>query len=159
MKNLSFLLFSFRCNECNRRYPSQRDLDSHMKTHKKRSMQCTICKKMFVSHVSLKTHMQRHEENNETEDGLYIKFMAENFDLKCDHCDTVLPAFHDARRHYKEFHGDPKGYLKCCNVKLREIWMIREHIQLHLNPESFKYVDKLEHSPHWELIANSMFFF
>lgn len=117
-----------------------------MKTHteksnrKEKRIECSVCKKMFSSNIYLLRHMRRHEEKNETDDGQYEKFIAENFDMKCDHCDTVFTAFHDARRHYKEFHDDDKGYIKCCNVKLRELWVIRDHIKSHLNPESFKYV-------------------
>lgn len=86
--------------------------------------------------------MQLHEKNNVTEDEQHVKFIAENFDMKCDFCDTVFTAFYDAKHHYKQFHGEDKGYLKCCNVKLTHLWMMRDHIQSHLNPESFKY-DKL----------------
>lgn len=143
---LPFLIIFHRCDECDRSFSVERDLDRHMKTHavksnrKEKRIPCNVCKKMFASNVSLLRHMRRHEEKNETEDGQYEKFIAENFDMKCDHCDTVFTAFHDARRHYKEFHDDDKGYIKCCNVKLRELWVIRDHIKSHLNPESFKYV-------------------
>lgn len=101
-------------------------------------LQCTICKKRFVYGSSLKHHLRRHEENNETEDGQFVKFIAENFDMKCDHCDVVFEGFHNARQHYKEAHGDNKGYLKCCNDKLREPWMVKDHVLNHLNPDTFK---------------------
>lgn len=125
-------------------------LELHIKTkhtdkaapRKMKQVPCDICKKLFASKesVAYERHMRRHEETNENEDGQHDKFITENFDMKCDLCDTVFTAFHDARRHYKEFHNDDKGYLKCCNIKLRELWIVRDHVKSHLNPESFKYV-------------------
>lgn len=138
----------FRCKECDRGYPCQRELDTHMKKHteklspKDKDVQCPICRKFYSTANSLKKHIQLHEKQNVTEDEQHVKFIAENFDMKCDFCDTVFTAFYDAKHHYKQFHGEDKGYLKCCNVKLTHLWMMRDHIQSHLNPESFKY-DKL----------------
>lgn len=84
--------------------------------------------------------MKKHQLNNETENSEYVKFIADNFDTKCDYCDVTLLAYHDARRHYKQFHGIDKGYLKCCKVKLRELWLVKDHIESHLNPNTLKWV-------------------
>lgn len=96
-------------------------------------MQCTVCKRLLVSAESLEKHMRRHEKNGETADGNYAKFMAENFDMKCDNCDAVFEGLYDARMHYKEIH-ERKGYVKCCNTKLREV-----HIENHFDPTRFRY--------------------
>lgn len=83
-------------------------------------------------------HMRRHEENNETENDQHDKFIAENFDMKCDFCDVKFVALHDARHHYKNIHGVKRGYLKCCQLKLREKSTIIDHIQSHFKPENFR---------------------
>lgn len=141
-----------RCTECNRSYCSVRELNKHIQRHseaananrKEKSLPCEICAKLFATKNSLDRHMQRHDDKKKSEEGQqHDKFIAENFDMTCDRCDAVMTSFHDARRHYKECHGDEKGYIKCCNVKLRELWLVRDHIKSHLNPESFKWVFRL----------------
>lgn len=130
---ISIRLFLFsRCThtECVKVFSGQRELDRHMTLHtrnsnrKEKTIPCSVCKKLFASNVSLMRHMRRHEENNETENDQHEKFIAENFDMKCDFCDVKFVALHDARNHYRENHGEEKGYLKCCSVKLRELWVI-----------------------------------
>ncbi|XP_031629988.1 zinc finger protein 43-like [Contarinia nasturtii] len=135
----------FKCTKCPKVYLTDRELAKHIDSRhkgapirKEKTVPCKICRKMFTTEQSLDYHMRRHQEKDESEDGQFVKFIAENFDMKCDHCDTVFSAFHDARRHYKEFHNDDKGYLKCCKVKLRELWHVRDHIRSHLDPECFK---------------------
>lgn len=55
--------------------------------------------------------MKQHEEEEE-ENRDQAKFIAENFDMKCDCCDVIFTDFYDACRHYKESHGQ-NGYIKC----------------------------------------------
>lgn len=92
---------------------------------------------MFTRKNSLKSHLKRHLK---WKDSPYDKFIKENFDLKCDHdlCSQTFTTLHDARRHYKEQHNENNGYIKCCNTKLRELSLIRDHIKSHLKPDSFK---------------------
>lgn len=77
-------------------------------------------------------------EVSKSEGSQYDKFIKENFDMTCDNCEAVFISFHDARRHYKEFHNDKKGYIKCCKIKLRELWIVTDHINSHMNPTNFK---------------------
>lgn len=111
----------------------------HAKQIEKQSFICDVCKKTFISKVGIKRHLQTHSETTETtktDDEQYIKFITglvfshflpitflfyikiilnlfkENFDMSCDHCEAVFNTFHDARRHYKQFHNDDKGYIK-----------------------------------------------
>lgn len=99
---------------------------------------CDVCKKTFTSKVGLKRHLQWHNDVNNSENDQYKRFIAENFDMKCDQCTAIFISFHDARQHYRELHDDKKGYLKCCNMKLRELWIVTDHINSHLNPANFK---------------------
>lgn len=132
----------FRCNECGKVYQALHILKAHMKHHtetvEKECLICDICKKTFASKVGLKRHLQWHTDATKSENQQYHKFIAENFDMSCDHCEAVFITFHDARSHYKEFHNDKKGYIKCCNIKLRELWIVTDHINSHLNPSNFK---------------------
>ncbi|XP_055317607.1 transcription factor grauzone-like [Sitodiplosis mosellana] len=103
-----------------------------------KNMSCSICLKAFTSKRSLSFHMNVHEENDEAEDVEYLKFIAEHFDMKCDFCETVFRGFYEAREHYKEAHNENRGYIKCCNTKLRARYTVRDHIKSHLEPEVFK---------------------
>lgn len=117
-------------------------MKQHSEHVEKECLICDICKKTFSSKVGLKRHLQWHtmDGTKKCEDDQYKRFIQENFDMRCDHedCDAVFISFHDARRHYKEFHNDKKGYIKCCNIKLRELWIVTDHINSHLNPANFK---------------------
>lgn len=96
-----------------------------------------MCGKSFTSKVGLKKHLLRHMEVNTSEESQYDKFIKENFDLSCDKCDAIFLSFHDARRHYKELHNERKGYIKCCKIRLRELSMVTDHINSHMNPTNF----------------------
>lgn len=139
------LCFLIRCNICGKVYYADYVLKAHMKQHTetviKEYLICDHCKKTFASKVGLKRHLKWHTmEHPKSEDNQYTKFIADNFDMNCDQCETVFISFHDARRHYKDFHNDKKGYIKCCNIKLRELWIVTDHINSHLNPANFKWV-------------------
>lgn len=60
-----------------------------------------------------------------------------NMDKKCDNCDTEFETLNDAHAHYFTAHNMPRGYLKCCDVKLRDDQVFREHIAYHLDPEKY----------------------
>lgn len=108
-------------------------------------MTCDICKKKFTTEIGLKHHMDGHTiDDGNIDNATHARFMAENFDMTCDLCEAVFTSFHDARNHYKDAHNDKKGYLKCCNIKLRELWILTDHINSHLNPASFKYTKNIK---------------
>lgn len=81
--------------------------------------------------------MTVHETNDSEQ---CIKFISENFDMKCDmdECEVVFASFYDARKHYKDKHNYDYGYIKCCNTKFNQHWMVIDHVRVHLNPEYFK---------------------
>lgn len=60
-----------------------------------------------------------------------------NFDLKCDKCATQFQALNEAQVHYLNEHNISRGYIKCCDMKLREDHMIKEHIAYHKNPSIY----------------------
>lgn len=66
------------------------------------------------------------------------EYIAKHFDKSCDNCDIMLESFQHARTHYLLEHGDAKGYLKCCDIRLRTITTITEHIEFHQDPDKMK---------------------
>lgn len=66
------------------------------------------------------------------------EYVSANFDMACDQCDNMFESFQDAKRHYLTVHNDSRGYIKCCNIKLRNLLSIDEHINMHQNPEQMK---------------------
>lgn len=118
---------------------SNKNNQSHqeMELDKEKTIQCDICNEMFSSQRKLVFHRRLHEKDPYDKE-LYDQFIAENFDMKCDQCDESFNTFDDARRHYKEYHSEANGWIKCCGKKLRSSLLIRDHIKKHLNPEQFK---------------------
>lgn len=57
--------------------------------------------------------------------------------MSCDLCSAVFTTFYEARRHYRDLHAMKKGYIKCCDTKLNEFWLVIDHINSHLNPQVF----------------------
>lgn len=59
------------------------------------------------------------------------------FDMKCDNCPVEFQSLAEAQSHYVSEHQVQRGYIKCCDLKLREETVIREHISFHSNPELY----------------------
>lgn len=117
-------------------FKSKHGLKAHTKQQhmEKAYLICDICKKTFTSKIGIKRHLDGHVEETKPANDHYNKFIAENFDMSCDQCDTVFVSLYDARLHYKEKHNEKKGYIKCCQLKLREFWTVTDHIESHINP-------------------------
>lgn len=72
--------------------------------------------------------------------------MDSHFNMKCDLCDTVFDSLKAAVPHYLSKHDNPYGYLKCCNIRLRYSREVLDHIQWHIDPDTFKYVSNIKNS-------------
>lgn len=55
-----------------------------------------------------------------------------------DGCNSIFETFEEAQTHYEYEHQDTNGYVKCCDLKLNEKRLVKDHIKWHLNPEVFK---------------------
>lgn len=101
----------------------------------------SFAKHMKAHRNAAATTGTEHDELGDSADGidLYTQFMAENFDMTCDLCDTNFTSYYNARCHYKDAHNMTRGYVKCCNMKLRSQPNVNEHINSHLNPNLFRY--------------------
>lgn len=67
-----------------------------------------------------------------------LEYVQANFDMACDHCEMIFESLHDAKKHYILAHQEPRGYLKCCGIKLKTLLMISEHIDMHVDPERMR---------------------
>ena len=56
--------------------------------------------------------------------------------MKCELCSMQFKTFHEIRIHFRKIHNQ-KGYIECCNKKYYERNRIVQHIQVHLDPNSF----------------------
>lgn len=76
------------------------------------------------------------QRSREREDGQIRQF----YKMFCDLCTSEqFHTFADANSHYRECH-DMRGYLVCCNVKIRRRNLLIDHIDKHLYPDMFRYV-------------------
>lgn len=72
----------------------------------------------------------------------FAKLFAENmhlFNMSCDYCSFKFSSLDEARSHYATVHDNTKGYIRCCNSKLRYRSGIISHLELHSNPQVHKY--------------------
>ncbi|XP_055317612.1 zinc finger protein 665-like isoform X2 [Sitodiplosis mosellana] len=71
----------------------------------------------------------------------FEKLFSENkhrFDMTCDACPKMFDSLDEARSHYASDHNNPRGYIKCCNVKLIYRCKVVKHLYRHLDPDKFK---------------------
>lgn len=61
------------------------------------------------------------------------------FAMACEICPFQFGTFLEARGHYRKAH-QKAGYLACCNKRFFYRGGLIDHINVHLNPEKFKYV-------------------
>lgn len=62
-----------------------------------------------------------------------------NFDMKCDNCQEEFQSLNEAQSHYLSVHNS-RGYVKCCDIKLREEVLVKEHVAYHIDPDSYQSV-------------------
>lgn len=88
--------------------------------------------------------MQNQSAKKETQiqkDSNFEKYFAEHkhyFDMKCDHCPKVFESFEEAKSHYASEHRNPQGYIRCCGLKIKFRYKVKEHLKRHLDPDSLK---------------------
>lgn len=63
--------------------------------------------------------------------------IATNFNMKCDHCDSVFKSLQEAQFHYMHEHQISDGYIQCCGVKFKQAIVIEGHVLYHTRPELF----------------------
>lgn len=111
------------------------------------------------SEQKLKQHMSIHEEGFEIKlrtkleqvmaidineiDTNARELIMKKFDMKCDMCQTEFCSLNEAQSHYFSIHNNLRGYVKCCDIKLRDEGLVKEHIAYHIDPESYQSVSHI----------------
>lgn len=128
------------CKECNKSFHGKHHLNRHMKLihgigkYKITEWDWTkIDGKTFTFPDVPRT---KQNSNSIPPDSSSIRTF---FDMQCEICKTELSSLQHAKLHYLEQHDIPDGYIKCCEMKFREVKNINDHLRYHLNPNIFKY--------------------
>ncbi|XP_031622031.1 zinc finger protein 888-like [Contarinia nasturtii] len=137
----------FKCCICKKDSTTIIALRAHLRVHEARSTPqqnvCKECNKTFFSKHHLTRHMKlshgiekkKLSTNTVNPDSNSIKLY---FDMKCELCKIEVSSLQHAKLHYLEEHDIPDGYIKCCDMKFRELKNINDHLQYHMNPSIFK---------------------
>lgn len=59
--------------------------------------------------------------------------------MSCSMCPTMFDSIQNARQHYLEVHRLRNGYLRCCQIKMKSLTEVKEHIEWHSNPDLFRW--------------------
>lgn len=65
------------------------------------------------------------------------RIVTEQFDMKCDHCDSIFKSLQEAQYHYMHEHQIADGYIQCCGLKFKKAINIEGHVLWHLRPDLF----------------------
>lgn len=81
-----------------------------------------------------------NDDGEEEEDPNWDAENSTLFDMTCDvrNCAAVFSSLAYARRHYNKVHNNPNGFVKCCEIRLRTSYDVKDHIAWHKNPGCFK---------------------
>ncbi|XP_055314296.1 transcription factor grauzone-like [Sitodiplosis mosellana] len=129
----------FPCDQCDQRFKTRKHLEIHLEVNHSKGLEDYI------------KEIKCMEFNNS--DVHVMNIMEEYFDRKCDLCDTVLETFKFAKSHYSSEHNIHNPYMKCCGIKLHNNSQVLDHIQWHIDPNTFRCrVCKLKHKHRYTLI-------
>lgn len=128
------------CNLCNKKFFSKHHLNRHMKLihgigkiyklNKKKEIETNWNDWLLTDIPKVRHNLSAVHPDSER-----IKLF---FDMQCDVCKMQLFSLQHAKLHYLEEHDIPDGYLKCCEMKFRELKSINDHLEYHVNPNIFK---------------------
>ncbi|XP_050074443.1 zinc finger protein 883-like [Anopheles maculipalpis] len=97
----------------------------------------SVSKKAKAKKLTEKVEQNKANSNQSSTQASAERLVLEHHKLTCDLCSASLSDFNDLHKHYKLEHN-VKGYLRCCNRMIhKKCWMI-EHLQLHINPNTFR---------------------
>lgn len=71
--------------------------------------------------------------------------MDNHFNMNCDFGCMSFNSLKMASAHYTSEHNNKYGYVRCCDIKLRTNPHVMDHIQWHINPDTFRYVPVNKH--------------
>ncbi|XP_055314295.1 zinc finger protein 726-like [Sitodiplosis mosellana] len=129
----------FPCDQCDQSFKTRKHLEIHLEVDHSNGLEDYLneikCMEFNISEVQIKNTIEKY------------------FDRKCEQCDAQLDSITMAKSHYLSEHGNPNGYLRCCGSKMCYNKKVLDHIQWHIDPDTFRCrVCKLEHSRRYTLI-------
>jgi len=107
----------FKCDQCDKDYPTKGDLQAHIKTHNSCPQKCNQCGKMYKSMESLKEHIvNMHSEKR----------------LECDECEKMFSTTCRLNTHKKAVHVLKSFKCDQCKFRSKTNGELKRHInQVH----------------------------
>jgi len=115
---------SLPCEYCDATFPSEEQLNRHMKSHKTDALKCDVCDKTFTHSNGFAKHKKSHAE--------------ERFKCPSEGCDQEFKTEYNLKKHCK-VHEDPQR-LDChiCGRKFGGAWNLKRHILTHTGVKPFQ---------------------
>ncbi|XP_055314294.1 zinc finger protein 845-like [Sitodiplosis mosellana] len=158
----------FTCDICQKVFTAFSSVERHiLNVHAtKKKFPCDQCDQSFNTPKHLEIHLEVTHSNGLEDYMNEIKCMEFNisevqikstiegyFEWKCELCDAQLDSITLAKSHYSSEHKNPNGYLRCCGTKMYSNRTVLDHVQWHIDPDTFRCrVCKLEHKHRYKLI-------
>jgi len=108
-----------KCDECDRKFGTIRDLRNHQSGHRKGKVtyDCDQCSKVYINKIALYRHQQVHSKS-----GLYT----------CKVCNRDYSSLDNLIKHGKVHQGDPPFRCDICNKGFYEKRYLQWHVNAHL---------------------------
>ena len=117
----------FECNQCLKRFLSDRILNSHLAKvhgiHIQRKFQCLKCPKSFNFENQLRCHEEKHKNKQKDPD------------LFCDQCDMIC-ANRSALHYHLQKHNNPLHQCPKCPKSFKSEFGLDYHLKIHNNEKN-----------------------
>lgn len=111
------------------------EIESTKPRSKREKLKKNSCQRNYREEIDSIEDRDERERKRQEEDSLIRDYFA----MACEMCPIQFQTFLEARGHYRKAH-QKAGYLACCNKRFFYRGGLIDHISVHLNPETFKYV-------------------
>lgn len=102
-------------------------------------LDCIKKKERIYVDLGVKRSRDKNKNTSKPKNELETEQIRQFCNMVCDLCAVNFESFSDAFKHYRDCHSI-KGYLMCCNQKFCRRGQVVEHVQVHLNPNTFQCV-------------------
>ncbi|XP_077996950.1 uncharacterized protein LOC144450232 isoform X1 [Glandiceps talaboti] len=138
---------SSECNQCNKIFDCESQLQHHRRIHDRQSFECAVCKKRFEDESDCLTHRKSHEL------------------FECDQCNKTFARKYQLQKHL-QIHEDIRPF-ECteCDKSFRQKMSLDSHLRIHTGEKPFQcrycsevFRDKRTFNRHeWNHIGDSPF--
>ncbi|XP_055388160.1 transcription factor grauzone-like [Condylostylus longicornis] len=128
------------------KYNEEEILNQNSASAKKINHQIKRCKRNNITVKQKSKKVKQHNQNRETDDKVPIfnkklsdedKVIASIIKVYCNVCNLEQKNFSNLKKHCTMEHKQ-KGFVVCCGKKYFKRFLLVDHIEKHLNPESYK---------------------